>query len=43
MDSVKKTGLMQDVYRTADANFDLYIKLQKAVKGEGVIIQFKKL
>jgi len=43
MDAKKKPGLMQDVYRTADPNFNLYIKLQKAVRGEGVIIQFKKV
>lgn len=35
-------GLWQDVYRTEDAGFSLYIKLQKSRDGEGVIISFKR-
>ncbi|GBC60566.1 motility quorum-sensing regulator MqsR [Desulfonema ishimotonii] len=42
MEAEKCPGLWQDVYRTSDNAFRLYIKLQKAVNGKGVIISFKE-
>lgn len=42
MTATKCPGLWQDVYKTQDDEFFLYIKLQKAVDGRGIIIQFKE-
>jgi hypothetical protein len=42
MPARKVPGLWQDVYKTEDEEFHLYIKLQKSFDGRGVLIQFKK-
>ncbi|MBI5588367.1 MAG: type II toxin-antitoxin system MqsR family toxin [Deltaproteobacteria bacterium] len=36
------TGLWQDVYKPIRKGLKLYIKLQKSLKGDGVVISFKK-
>jgi motility quorum-sensing regulator / GCU-specific mRNA interferase toxin len=42
MESERRPGLWQDVYRGAAAGLLLYVKLQLAPDGRGVVIQFKE-
>jgi len=42
MESNKKLGLWQDVYRTIDNSVHLYIKIQISFNGKGVVIQLKR-
>ena len=43
MTAYGNSQIWQDVYRTCDADVGIYIKLQKALDGKGVIISFKPL